>query len=162
MDRERRKCNLIVYNIPETSTSVESTDCVKKDDETFKELVGSIMDKGCPNLQITKAIRLGKLPAAKPRPLLISVRDELCKREILRSAYKLSKIPKWSNIYVSPDYTHKEREANKVLHEELKRRKENGEVNLGIRNGKIVTKQPRPDSNQTDQMDASSGTNVSQ
>ena len=70
------------------------------------------MNKGISNLQITKAIRLGKLPSAKPRPLLISIHDELCKREILRSAYKLSKIPKWSNIYVSPDYTHKEREAN--------------------------------------------------
>ena len=116
---------------------------------------------GIIGLSLTKAIRLVKLPAAKPRPLLISVRDELCKREILRSAYKLSKIPKWSNIYVSPDYTRKEREANKVLREELKRRKASGEVNLGIRNGRIVTKQPRPDSNRTDQMDASSGTNVS-
>ena len=138
MDREKRKCNLILYTIPETTTSVESADGVKKDSETFKELVSSIMDKGISNLQITKAIRLGKLPSVNPRPLLISVRDELCKREILRSAYKSSKIPKWSNIYVSPDYTCKEREANKVLHEELKRCKENGEVNLGIRNGMIV------------------------
>ena len=53
------------------------------------------------------------------------------------------------------------REANKVLREELKHRKASGEVNLGIRNGRIVTKQPRPNSNQTDRMDASSGTNVS-
>ena len=99
------------------------------------------------------------------------------RREIPRPAYKLSKIPKWSNIYVSPDYTHKEREANKILREELKRCKENGEVNLGISNGMIVVKQPRSggnqsdwndaspgisSSNQTDQMDASSGTNHSQ
>ena len=143
MDREKRKCNLILYNIPETTTSVESADGVKKDSETFKELVSSIMDKGISNLQIIKAIRLCKLTSAKPKPLLISIHDELCKREILRSAYKLSKTPKWSNIYVSPDYTRKERETNKVLREELKRCKENGEVNLGIRNGMIVVKQPR-------------------
>ena len=61
MDREKRKYNLILYNIPETTTSVESADGVKKDSETFKELVSSIMDKGISNLQITKAIRLGKL-----------------------------------------------------------------------------------------------------
>lgn len=83
MDREKRKCNLILYNIPQTTTNIESADGVKKDSETFKELVSSIMDKGISNLQITKAIRLGKLPSAKPRPLLISIHDELCKREIL-------------------------------------------------------------------------------
>ena len=152
MDREKRKCNLIVYNLPEPPTDMETTECVKKDKEFFKEIVGSILDKDLSNLQITKVLRLGKSPSAKPRPLLVSIQDELWKREILRFAYKLSKISKWSSIYVSPDYTRKEREANKVLRNELRRRKENGEENLSIRNGKIIVKKC---GKQTDQMDAS-------
>ena len=44
----------------------------------------------------------------------------------------------WSNVYISPDLTPKEREANRRLREELKNRKDAGEKNLMIKRGKIV------------------------
>ena len=43
-------------------------------------------------------------------------------------------------MYISPDLTPKEREINRQLHTELKRRKQAGETNLMIKRGKIITK----------------------
>ena len=48
-----------------------------------------------------------------------------------------------ANIYVSTDRTKKQREADKELRDELKRRKDLGEKNLVIRNSKIVPFQQR-------------------
>ena len=41
-------------------------------------------------------------------------------------------------IYINPDYTPKQREQNKELRAEMKRRMEEGEEDLTIRHGKIV------------------------
>ena len=59
--------------------------------------------------------------------------------QILKSA-KTSNT--YKQVYISPDLTPKEREANKCLHTELHRRKEAGETNLIIRCGEIVSKSP--------------------
>ena len=47
-------------------------------------------------------------------------------------------------IYPGPDLTPKERETNRQLHTELKRRKQAGETNLMIKRGKIIIRQTNP------------------
>ena len=59
------------------------------------------------------------------------------KREILGSAKKLRDSETWSDIFITPDMTPKERERNKQLREELKRRRNEGEEGLVIRGGQI-------------------------
>ena len=54
-------------------------------------------------------------------------------------ATKLRKSDKWNKIYVSPDLTVREREVNRALRDELKRRRANGEQNLIIKRGRIVS-----------------------
>ena len=39
MERERRKCDLIVYNFPEASTDLNFTERMKKDIEFFKQII---------------------------------------------------------------------------------------------------------------------------
>ena len=73
--------------------------------------------------------------------ILVTVNDKEAKRQILRNAAELRQISVWKNIFVSPDFTFKERQANKILRDELKRRRSQGETNLIIRNGKIICKQ---------------------
>ena len=51
-------------------------------------------------------------------------------------------------MYVSPDLTMKEREINRALHQELKRRKEAGEKDLIIKRGKIINRQAGDSPNQ--------------
>ena len=142
IDRQRRKCNLIIRNLPEPKAQ-STSERASQDINLFKEIVYKELKINTSDIEILKATRLGKL-SDKPRLLRISVSNEQSKAGILRAASKLKSSKKWSSLYFSADLTQREREANRQLRAELKCRKENGENNLRIRNGKIVTVQPRP------------------
>ena len=61
----------------------------------------------------------------RPRLLRISVKDTSTKYKILKYSPNLNKNNQNSpKIYINPDYTAKEREANKKLREQLKERRE--------------------------------------
>ena len=74
--------------------------------------------------------------------LYVEMGDISTKRSILKQATKLRKSSKWSNIYISPDLTLKERFLHKKLRDELKTRKNAGEKDLYIKRGKIITRPP--------------------
>ena len=63
---------------------------------------------------------------------------------ILSFSGKLQKFDKYKNVYVAPDRTKFEREKHYKLVEELKRRRSNGEQNIVICNGSIITLTRRP------------------
>ena len=56
---------------------------------------------------------------------------------------------KYKNIYIAPDMTKYQRSKHKQLVDELKRMKSNGENNLIIKNGEIVTRRLRTDNRDT-------------
>ena len=58
----------------------------------------------------------------------------------MRDAKTVRSSNTYQNVFTSPDLTPKERETNKLLHQELKCHKEAGESDLIIRRGKIVSK----------------------
>ena len=148
LDRERRKCNLIVYNLQESSASTPS-DRISDDKKSFSHLLTS--EFKIDNIEFLKCIRLGKSAENRSRPLLISVSDIATKNNILGKATKLRKSTQYGDVYINPDRTKKERAAVKELRDELKRRKSLGEVNLVIRRGKIVKhRQPDPAPSDTD------------
>ena len=78
-DRERRRKNLIVYNFPENSD-------YQAEKAKFVELSNTVFNL---DLNITKAIRLGKRNDEKPRPLLVSLDNDTEKTEILSQSNKL-------------------------------------------------------------------------
>ena len=135
VEREKRKNNLVVFNIPE-SNQIDIKARSKNDISVFNEIVETVLK--VQEVQVTKAIRLGKKNSEKPRPLLLSFAQETTKREILSNARILRRSTKWSNVFISPDLTLKERQANREIRAEMKRRRENGEQNLIIKRGKIV------------------------
>ena len=92
-------------------------------------------------MENSKCVRLGKPKNDKPRPLLVTVADNAIRRQILRNAKHLCHSNTYKRVFISPDLTLQEREANKQLRQELRRRKDAGESNLIIKNGKIVSKQ---------------------
>ena len=130
IDREHRKCNIIVHNMGEESST--------KDHEKVHSLFET--EFNVPKSSVTNVLRLGKPGGSKARLLLVTLSDEHHKRLVMKQASKLQATERWNNIYVTPDLTIKERETNKALREELKRRKDNGEKNLIIKRGRIVTK----------------------
>ena len=136
LDRERRRNNLIVYNLEEPSeqTPVERS---KLDSTKLAHLFQSEFRIG--DFELTKCIRLGKVSQIRPRPVLLTIPNANVRSTILRSASSLRKTENFKNVYISPDMTVKEREEAKQLRAELRRRRSEGEHNLIIRRGKIVT-----------------------
>ena len=134
MDKDKRKFNIVVYNLPE-SPDADISARNQHDVATFVSIV-----KECLRLdvRVTKSFRAGKINSEKPRTLVLTLDDMGTKVQILEKAYKLSHSSKWRRIYIAPDRTLKEREEHKKLRDELKRRKEEGEGNITIRKGKVV------------------------
>ena len=140
VDRERRKKNLIIHNLPEPSDCPD-TQRLTNDLQQVSSLLTS--EFGVPENVASKPTRLGAPKANKPRLLRVEIGDLAAKREILRNATKYRASSKWSNVYVSPDLTLKEREQSKQLREELRARKASGEKDLYIKFGRIVPRPPR-------------------
>lgn len=140
VDRERRKSNVVFYNVPESQHD-QLHDRVAED----KKAVLDIAKNGLKihNAQVVKAIRLGSKrqdKMSKPRALLIQLESPHRKSEFLSASKRLRQTDRWKDTYISPDMTRQQREENWKLRQELKQRRENGEQELVIRQGKIVTR----------------------
>ena len=134
MDRERRKANLVVHNLPEQAGD-SLADRSKNDIALFTTMVREVMKL---NVTASKSFRAGKKTGDRPRLLIVSLDNPASKFDVLRHATELRNSDEYQNIYVTPDLTPKEREANRILREELAVRKKAGEANLMIRKGRIV------------------------
>ena len=107
---------------------------------------------------IEKVIRLGLRggqAGARPRPTLVKLRNVKEKWDIIGKAKELKNEQNQARkkLSIIPDMTTKEREADKKLHEELKRRKDNGERGIQIKNNSIIqiANWSEPDSNNGNQ-----------
>ena len=138
MDRERRKKNLIIHNLPEPTVGDTDEQRTTGDLQAISGLLDS--EFGVSRNQVSKPVRLGAKKSNKPRLLKIEISDVNVKRNILKQATKLRSSSTYGNIYISPDLTRKEREHSKALREELLRRKAAGEKDIFIKFGKIVTR----------------------
>ena len=134
MDKERRKLNVVVHNLPEQEGS-SLAERMENDQLLFKEVIKEGL-----NLIIrpTKAFRVGKRIGDRPRLLIVTLESTDVKAELLRMASQLRHLSKWKRIYVTPDLTKKDRDDAKRLRDELATRKQAGEENLVIRRGRIV------------------------
>ena len=134
-DKENRKYNLIVYNIKESNYENEERNA----DSDF-EICSKIIyeELSVEDFRIIHMMRLGKNQSnGKPRPILIQLRSEREKWEILRKAKNLRNSRRFGIIYISRDMTLAERKADKVLREEMSSRREKGE-DCFIKNGVVI------------------------
>ena len=144
MDREKRKLNVVVHNLPEQDGDTLA-ERMEKDQLLFKEVIKEGM-----NLIVRpiKAFRVGRKIEDRPRLLIVTLDNAGTKADILKLATQLRHLTKWKRIYVTPDLSKKEREDNKRLREELSARRQAGEEDLVIRRGRIVKgnteKVPKP------------------
>ena len=148
---DRRKLNLIVYNLPEQvndgETVWDNPEKIEKDINQISTILSEELQiKITSTSKISNALRLGRLKTVKPgetptpRPLKIVFTDITMKREVLSSARRLrdsdKDIPK--RLYINPDLTEAQRKKDKDLREEMWTRRQNGE-NVAIQKGEIVT-----------------------
>ena len=88
-DKEKRKNNLVVHNLPE-SKAQDPKERASKDMDAIKDLIRGEFHL---NADISKAFRAGKLLQDKPRPLVVTLSDEATKWEILRLAPNSEDLP---------------------------------------------------------------------
>ena len=86
MDRERRRHNLVIYGMPESSDST-SAELGTNDQSRFSELVR--LQFNIENINISKVIRIGRSTNNKPRPLLVTLLDDSSRRYILQNTKSL-------------------------------------------------------------------------
>ena len=149
MEKEKRKLNIIVTNIPESTE--ETAENRRKDDvERVRNIIGKISD--VPRDHIDNPIRLGQIKlgrSGQPRLLKLVVKTEESKKKIMQNAYTLNRNvenPK-DRVYINNDNTTAERMKIKKLREEVDERRRRGENDwvVNYRDFKIVKRAVRPD-----------------
>ena len=130
-DKEMRKSNVIIYNIPE-SKAVDSAGWKKDDIAVINAIVESTA------LDIVDVAWLGAKASDKGRPLKVHLNSLNQQRFLLVNAKKLCNSDQFSLIYINPDLSYKEWQVLKELRKELARRKTAGEKDIFIRRGQIV------------------------
>jgi hypothetical protein len=143
-DRERRKNNLIFFNLDESDKSDPQT----RMQEDLDVVTKMVRDQMHVMAELTNPIRFGPRPIgeAKPRPLRITVDNEEIKWKILKASKNLSSVQQESAlpVFVRRDMTSLEREMESSLRQQLKVKREQAEKDGDprrwiIRRGKIVS-----------------------
>ena len=132
---ESKKCNIIYFKVPE-STSDDPGTRMKHDFDLLNKAHKNDFAK---HDEIETCFRVGK-KSDKARPLIIRFKTCDIKNKFLSKSSDLSLRENNEDIqiFASIDRTPKQRKDHSKLVEELNLRKENGEENLIIRNGKII------------------------
>ena len=141
-EKERRATNIIIRGLEESK--FEEREQAKEDD---KVQVTKIINEIVPNIEIDQQMvdifRIG-VKNDKPRGIkLVMKRDSDIKDRIFKAKENRIKVQStYPNLRFFPDRTKQEQQQYKILVEELKDRAKNGEVNLMIKDYKIVQKPP--------------------
>ena len=135
MDREKRKANLVIHNLPEQ----EGNSLAERSEKDLALFTSMIKDVFKLRVSSSRSFRVGKKQENRPRLLIVTLDNPSSKHDILKCAPQLRNSAEYGNIYITPDLTQKEREVNRKLREELESRRKAGESNLIIRGGRIIS-----------------------
>lgn len=146
LDRESRKRNIIIRNLPEAS-NVDPGDSGARDSSDFSgdvSLVKSMLTfMDLSNIEIMDVQRLGQSAHNRARLLRVTLKTVNMRRQVLQNAKLLGRGDSpFQRVFLSPDRTFKQQNLERQLRTELKERKEKGEKNLVIRGGKILVRLP--------------------
>lgn len=116
-DIEARRCNIIMYRIPENLTEDLSTR--KANDTKFvADLLAAVFQVNIQDGDIVKQFRLGRFSTAAEgaRPLLVGFKDIDTKDEIMSNVRKLRQAdPQFTSVSIANDLTPKQREEVKNM-----------------------------------------------
>ena len=96
MDKEKRKSNIVVHNLPESNAENQSerADC---DAALFKEMIKDEMKL---QVKVQRSFRVGKKNDGKARLLIVTLESPSHKHDILRLAPQLRHSTNYINIYI--------------------------------------------------------------
>lgn len=138
-ESEQRKDNIMIFGLQESSSSLPS----ESKEEDIISITTLSSKLGVPNLQIRNCFRLGRR-GGRPRPVKVICHNPQQRAELLRCAFRIPRLQTslgFRRVFIKPDLSPKEQEADRQLREELKQRRESGE-NVVIRRGRIAAVEP--------------------
>ena len=136
--RIQRSGNIIIFGIPEQSHgTVEERRSL--DAGAVDQLLSEI-DEEVPKSRSLHIHRLGKPRDDRSRPLRVSGFTVGQKLQVVRSSRSLRNSDSYKNVFVNSDLTPRQQREARALRAEMKQRRENGENDLVIFNGKITSK----------------------
>ena len=140
-ERERRKENIIIVNIPESNKDTPE-ERLKEDTEKIKKLFEKVTTVESDTIK--KITRIGKKEDKKSRLIRVQLNSQEKKSELMKKQRELNneETKPRDRIYINNDLTNTQREEDRKLRQELQQRKKDGETNLKIRNGKIIKEEP--------------------
>ena len=126
-DKSHREKNAIIFNLIE-------------DNIHDKLKVGKVVNDGLnlKNIEIEEIFRIGKREINKVRPIIVKFKNVEQKWDTIKMSKLLNGKEAYRNIRIYPDLTRAERVVEKNLLDELKKKKEQGELDWTIRKGKLV------------------------
>jgi hypothetical protein len=131
LEREKRKDKLVIMGVPEEGEDGGGTDIVK-------DVVSGLMNE----VQVEFVVlgRIGKKGTAPnvSRPVRIRVEDGNHRRRLLAKAKELRNMEGMDKIYIVPDLTKMQQDADRKLREEVRNLRRAGEVGVRIVRGVIV------------------------
>ncbi|ESN92775.1 hypothetical protein HELRODRAFT_164888 [Helobdella robusta] len=110
-EREKRKKNIIIYGVPESSAP-NPTDKRTEDEAKTKKIM-KVVDKV--NIKAAYSKRLRSKDTTKPSPLLVDLTDASLRNPVLLAAKKFRDVEGFKSVYISPDLTEAERQLDYKL-----------------------------------------------
>ncbi|KAK9737595.1 hypothetical protein QE152_g10582 [Popillia japonica] len=104
-DRERRKCNLIIFGIEEQDFNKPRTNRIEGDKTVVTEILNSLHNVELSNVA---SVRLGKYRQDKKRPIKITFPSEQDVHAVIKNTKKLCQSGVFQNVIVTTDCTPKQ------------------------------------------------------
>ena len=131
------------------STNADAVGRISHDTEAVLDITNKI---GAGPVEVSSVVRLGKKVDGRRRLIKVRLSNMQQKHKVLANAKKLRSLSSTlQKVFITPD-------QNKLLYDELLRRRRSGEGDLIIRHGKIIkriqtTESPKPPPSGGDVMD---------
>ena len=152
-ERENRKDNVVVHNMPEPGRRVkEGKEREAADLEELQKVLDSIQAEVDLKTVVRWSRRLGERKDNGPRPLLLGFAESSAKEKILDKAHKLDDDEEYKAIHIVQDLTKKQRDEEDAMRKEAasKNEAEGAESNyhwkvVGRRGKRRVAKARKPE-----------------
>nr|CAH7715430.1 unnamed protein product [Callosobruchus chinensis]CAH7724235.1 unnamed protein product [Callosobruchus chinensis]CAH7730910.1 unnamed protein product [Callosobruchus chinensis] len=130
-ERQKRKNNIMLFNVPEPDQSSALAVQVASD----KNKVVEILDVVIPGSSFAaiKPTRIGTFTVSENRPIKISLESIDTAKNVLRNARKLKSNNNFKNIIISADRTKRQMEHYKSVKQKLDNRHNSGDINCRIK-----------------------------
>ena len=113
---------------------------MKEDEVNDKEKIETIIYDGLEirETNVEEIFRIGKRENTRDRPIIVKFKNFKQKWDTIKKSKLLNRKEAFKTIRIYPDLTKTERIEERKLLEQLKKKKEEGEMDWTIRKGKLV------------------------